>query len=603
MLSAEQFNQYNTKIMAQETNLSPGDQRQITANAPTQGYEFAGWTGDTAFLADPTQPTTIVTMGNTDVTVTATYSPVAAVPTKYVATAANGGSDSNTGDLGSPYLTLAQAMASVTTPGYKIHVGAGTFALPSSAHVDLAPGVSLEGEGIDVTYLTATFVSSNRWDAAIRLYSTSFNYQGATLSNFTLTGSAGATRAIAIYKRGNVKIDHVKCQSFKLSAFVFWASDTEYGERPSALISGNSVTYCNIINCSSRPYEADQYLADHIRMNAQEGFIVHSNTFVQTGNSLGDNHDILGMDWGKNIKIYNNTFTKLDSNGTYWHFFAELFHFLGGGEIYGNTFIGNATLDLVDIFQDGLSYGLKVYNNTFQTYSGSHVIYPTTNGNPSLDIETRSAVESLSIYNNVFIKQPNPIWVSITVPSPGEGIPSVITRNVDIHHNEMRDCGAADGGGWGIWFHNYGDDADITTQNISIDNNTIYASSSAETYLWNGIEYKARGTCSSLSIRNNIVRGTQKPIFLSTSYAGTGITTCNVTHNQCHANDTNTITYGTITYGTLNTTNNLTSDPLFTLAPTDLTLTSGSPCRNSGTSTGKSYYGSAPDRGCYEYIE
>jgi uncharacterized repeat protein (TIGR02543 family) len=50
-----------------------GDVVQIVADAPPAGMEFNGWTGDTAFLADPNASTTNVTMPDGDVTVTATY--------------------------------------------------------------------------------------------------------------------------------------------------------------------------------------------------------------------------------------------------------------------------------------------------------------------------------------------------------------------------------------------------------------------------------------------------------------------------------------------------------------------------------------------------
>jgi len=45
----------------------------IVADAPAQGQEFVGWTGDTAYLADADEPTTSITMSAQGVTVTATY--------------------------------------------------------------------------------------------------------------------------------------------------------------------------------------------------------------------------------------------------------------------------------------------------------------------------------------------------------------------------------------------------------------------------------------------------------------------------------------------------------------------------------------------------
>ena len=45
----------------------------VTADAPPPGQEFAGWSGDTQILANPSESTTTATMPSIDVTITATY--------------------------------------------------------------------------------------------------------------------------------------------------------------------------------------------------------------------------------------------------------------------------------------------------------------------------------------------------------------------------------------------------------------------------------------------------------------------------------------------------------------------------------------------------
>jgi hypothetical protein len=46
----------------------------VNANSPPEGSQFAGWTGDTPILSNPTAPTTTATIPSLDVTITATYS-------------------------------------------------------------------------------------------------------------------------------------------------------------------------------------------------------------------------------------------------------------------------------------------------------------------------------------------------------------------------------------------------------------------------------------------------------------------------------------------------------------------------------------------------
>ena len=49
----------------------------VTAEPPPPGKKFAGWSGDTQILANPSESTTTATMPSIDVTITATYADVA----------------------------------------------------------------------------------------------------------------------------------------------------------------------------------------------------------------------------------------------------------------------------------------------------------------------------------------------------------------------------------------------------------------------------------------------------------------------------------------------------------------------------------------------
>ena len=53
---------------------------RVSAGAPPAGQQFAGWTGDTAILANPSHATTSATIPSIDVSITATYKAISAEP-------------------------------------------------------------------------------------------------------------------------------------------------------------------------------------------------------------------------------------------------------------------------------------------------------------------------------------------------------------------------------------------------------------------------------------------------------------------------------------------------------------------------------------------
>ncbi|MEI8339903.1 MAG: GDSL-type esterase/lipase family protein [Verrucomicrobiota bacterium] len=55
-------------------NYATGSMVTVTANTPASGYQFAGWTGATGALADPSSATTTLTMPSSPTSITATYS-------------------------------------------------------------------------------------------------------------------------------------------------------------------------------------------------------------------------------------------------------------------------------------------------------------------------------------------------------------------------------------------------------------------------------------------------------------------------------------------------------------------------------------------------
>ena len=56
-----------------------GEQVTVTADPPAGNYVFSVWIGDIEYLSDPGKPTTIVTMPDKDIEITATYRPISSV--------------------------------------------------------------------------------------------------------------------------------------------------------------------------------------------------------------------------------------------------------------------------------------------------------------------------------------------------------------------------------------------------------------------------------------------------------------------------------------------------------------------------------------------
>ncbi|HET6555889.1 MAG TPA: right-handed parallel beta-helix repeat-containing protein, partial [Prolixibacteraceae bacterium] len=498
------------------------------------------------------------------------------------------GSNSNNGSSTSPWQTLAHACANVTTPGDIIHLNAGTFNETSRAN--LAVGVSIEGAGIDATIINSRYVASNSSDGVIRLNSSAYTTGDQSISNLTLTGSnLTATRGICINYRNNVTISNCKVTDFYASAIFFRGSNKAWDVESSPYCSGNKIYNCIVNNSATRSSGESA----SIRINGQTGFLLYNNTFNQTLRPSGQNGNILGGEWNKALKIYDNTFTKPDNEGSAWNFFFELWHWQGGGEIYRNTFNGAATMDIVDVMKSTYEFGLKIYDNKYLVKA---IVPFTAHQVQAINLEGRSHLDDIHVYNNYMKNVTNGIWVDVTV-NTGEGYTSFAVNNLYIHHNVMENVGMTDVNTVPIWMNAYGSNTNISFNNIQVNNNSIQCSNIIKGL--NAIKWSVIGKFSNIFIQNNIFTNCKDNV-LNFSPQVSGATLSNVTikNNLYYNNGINSSRFDMAVSNNVES-GNIVGNPMF-VSSTNLNLQTGSPAINTGINIGYPYNGSAPDLGAYE---
>ncbi|HZW39146.1 MAG TPA: T9SS type A sorting domain-containing protein [Ignavibacteriaceae bacterium] len=506
--------------------------------------------------------------------------------TKYYVDVA--GNNSNNGSSTSPWKTLAYACTTVTTPGDIIHLNGGTF--NESSRSNLAVGVSIEGSGIDVTVINSSYVASNSSDGAIRLNSSTYTNGDQSISNLTFTGNnLTATRGICINYRNNVSINNCKIANFYASAIFFRGSNVAWDAEPNPYCTGNKIFNTTVNSCATRSSGESA----SIRINGQSGFLLYDNTFNQTFRPAGQNGNILGGEWNKGLKIYNNTFTKPDNEGSAWNFFFELWHWQGGGEIYNNTFNGAATMDIVDVVKSTSDYGLKIHDNKYLVKS---VVPFTANQIQSINLEGRSHLDDIEIYNNYLKNVPNGIWVDVVV-NEGEGYSSFAVNNLSIHHNIMENVGMTDVNTIPIWMNAYGSNGNISFNNIQVNNNTIQCSNNVKGL--NAIKWNVIGKFSNIFVQNNIFTNNKDDVMsFSSSLSGATLTNVTIKNNLYYNNGANAPKYN-MTVSNKVESGNIVENPLF-VSSTDLNLQTNSPAINAGVNIGYSFNGTAPEIGAYE---
>jgi hypothetical protein len=523
------------------------------------------------------------------------------------------GSNSNNGlsnTSGGAWLTVAYACSQVSAGAHTIYVGAGTFN-ESTNRMNLAAGVSITGVSQASTIIISSYVAPNYLYGALYLYSASVTDGNQTISNLTFQGNnRTGTRGICVRFRNNVIITNCTIENWKYSGVGFQGNDNVMGGAPSvAYSSGNSVYNCTLNNCASydnAPSCGNPVTGEGnngIDINGQTGCAIYSNTITQNQLTAGYNGKCIGGDWNINLKIHDCILTKADENASTWNFIFELWHWVGGGEIYNCTFNGAGVVDIVDVAIGASTYGLKIYNNTFT--SAAQYPHGTCHDQMSIALEERGHCDYVYIYNNHFKNVPQ--GIILYAPNSEYTTYAVSCQHINIYYNIFENIGYTDYTSYPISMSTenltgYG----LTISDININNNVIIGAGSGVDC---GIRWNHTETISNITIDNNIIQGFSNayPIrfWENTGTAGQ-INTLNINNNIFYGNSSNTILFTNVNTSSYTHNNNLTSNPTF-VSTTDFHLQNGSPGINTGlhiAALTTDYSGAAvsnpPEIGAYE---
>ena len=492
-----------------------------------------------------------------------------------------------------PWKSLHHACEVVTDAGDIIHVNAGTYNETYRANV--AVGVSIVGEGV-TSYLRYTYAPESTYDACIYLNSSPTITAGnQSISYLRIDGNnRTATRAILVYYRSNVEIHHCTIEYF-LNSGIYAGVASLYLTPPAAYVPG-----INIHDCIFYDLSIYSGVKGHIILEGTDGTLIYNNSFTQTNRVAGENGTIITSNFTKGWQLYNNTLTKNSDEATQWNFFIESWHFMGGCDIYGNTFNGGAVNDIVNVEKGAYGYGLKVYDNDFlivsQISKGSRTVQ-------ALDFEERGKYESIYIYNNYFKNYPNPIYLLATMNEQ-----DVYINDIYIYCNIMENCGYSNYTScYAIFFNGENETYDGYVDNINIWNNTIIGNPGKSNV---GIRWQVYGDVTNVSIRDNIIQGFNNyPIQFAYQLPGGNVDVLSVENNLYYSNGTDAGYYSGATITNKTEQNNVTGNPLF-VSSTDFHLTSvSSPAYHAGIDVGlvTDYDGmtfnSPPTIGAYEYEE
>jgi hypothetical protein len=525
-----------------------------------------------------------------------TVSLVAEADKWYIATAANGGSDSDgDGSISDPWLTLKHAADTVTGAAFvgdTIMVGVGTFT--EEAQVTVGVGVSIYGAG-NTSIIKCTYAWSADWPstliATVKLRSTAEGTDGnQSISYLRFDGdNLTSMAAICVSARSNVSIHHCEFEDFYNYGVSFTGTvDFSYGE--ATTYAQNNSFHDNIMtNCATSSTTGGR---GSLLIGSDQDMLIYNNTFNEGERNWSYSIQKHCLGFHKGLKIYDNYI----STG------VELWFCRGGVEFYGNRIVKaidfggiDETWGHEDINDDaGYGYGAKVYDNII-----GNEVYETS-WLSGINFE-QSTLGGVYVYRNVIYRRPVPIMFSPGRPDvPGE------IEDVYIYNNLFYEIGRTGSPlAYGIWIKTTY--PNVTVENINILNNHIISGESPAMYAGICIGNVKGDT---INIKNNIIQGAAD--YAISFDAGDTLNLVvmqnNLFYDNAHSNSILTAATSVITN---KTEDNVTpADPLF-ISTSDLHLQSTSPAIDAGIDVsattggldfhGASLYGAAYDIGAFEY--
>jgi len=488
---------------------------------------------------------------------------------RYVSTT---GSNSNSGTIGSPWLTLAYA-CSHSTSGDLVHIGTGTFV--ESTFCQPAVGVSFVGNGVTNTFVTLTYASN----AGIYISSGSIVNGNQSISGIYFSGNnLVGYSAITVDKVGGVSIHDCSFVNFARQAVRFTNSSA-----PSSYVSGNSFYNNTIIN--SAAFDANGS-PGALYLTGQNGLLCYNNTITLPKRGTVAAGFGIKTNYTKSLQVYNNTINLRDNDdGSAWAFAMELWNTSNGCRIYNNRFRGAVDFAGNYTVKGDSSFSCKLYNNIF----GHDTLQSVARKGILLECEA-DTLSNLYIYDNEFRNLQSGVSIYTLAASK--------FKNIYIYRNWFHGIGATINNYWGNAINGSGN-AGFTLNNLYIWNNTMVADRGDNSL--SAIMLNCKGTVTNVYIKNNIIKDFGTTYLTSNTTASGTINLVYVQYNGIYGcGASNEPAWGAVTPTNITKTNILKVNPIF-VSTTDFRLQSTSPYINVGIDVGLPYSGASPDLGAFEY--
>jgi len=495
------------------------------------------------------------------------------------------GSNSNSGTITSPWQTLSYACSRATATGDEIHVTAGIYT--ESSMSNLAVGVSVTGEVGSI--IRSTITTQYSYVLSLSSGSNTNGNQRVSGLKFISATPYAAFAAVRVVYRNNVEITNCEFTEFN-----YHAISLENGQQSVNFATGNKIHDCVITNCAA--YIGTYPSGDSkgsVNIDSQNGLLIYNNT-ITVDRPDGKNGNCIDAVQGflKNVKVYNNTFTKVYKPGT-WDFAIEYWNLYEGNEIYNNEITGS-----VDICRawGGSPYCVWVHDNRIGQNSliGSQSIRGVL-----LEITHRDVIIERNFIKNVA----SGVFVNL-------GYTTNQQTNVRISYNIFYNIGAlVNSTGWGVYYsiEQTEDRQQTVIDNVIINNNVFIGSSNSSYTTRYGIGLPDAGKATNVSVRNNIITNFDSYAIYGNGRDGTTIDNMVIERNIGYGNGNNNIIFTEGLSPTNSTiSSNIMLNPLF-VSSTDFHLQAGSPAINTGRYVNLTIdydnktVADPPEIGCYEF--